>query len=304
MLAAASVDRFAPRGRASDGAVAAGELRACIAVERRVDEVHLRRAEEAGDEAGRRPLEQLERRALLLDLAVAHEHDPVGERHRLDLVVGDVDHGRAELLVQPLDLAAHLVAELGVEVGQRLVEQEELRRCGRWRGRWRRAGAGRRRAGAGMRSSKLRDAEHVGRSLDARLDLGLRRLARPSPKAMFSRDRHVRIERVVLEHHGDVAVARAHVVDDLAADLDEAAVGLLEPGDGAEQRRLPAARRADEHGELAGGDVERYPFSTRLVPKDFSREVILTSDMALSTWHRGLLCSRRPRAFGTGFGIL
>ena len=30
-------------------------------------------------------------------------------------------------LVQPLDLGAHVDPELGVEVGQRLVEQEDLR---------------------------------------------------------------------------------------------------------------------------------------------------------------------------------
>ena len=46
---------------------------------------------------------------------------------------------------------------------------------------------------------------------------------------MFLADRHVRIERVVLEHHGDVAVARAHVVDDLAADLDRAVVMSSSP---------------------------------------------------------------------------
>ena len=91
------------------------------------DEIHARRAEEAGDEARRRPLEKIERRALLLDHAVAHQHDPVGKRHRLDLVVGDVDHRRRDLLVQALDLAPHLVAKLGVEIGERLVEEEDLR---------------------------------------------------------------------------------------------------------------------------------------------------------------------------------
>ncbi len=55
-----------------------------------------------------------------------HDRDAVGKRQRLDLVVGDVDHGRAELHVQLLQLDAELGAELGVEVGERLVEQEDV----------------------------------------------------------------------------------------------------------------------------------------------------------------------------------
>ena len=42
----------------------------------------------------------LDRRADLLDAAAVHDDDAVGERHRLDLVVGDVDGGDAELRVQ------------------------------------------------------------------------------------------------------------------------------------------------------------------------------------------------------------
>ena len=66
------------------------------------------------------------RRIELLDDAAVHHRDAVGERQRLDLVVGDVDHGRAELLVQLLELDAQLGAELGVEVGERLVEEEDV----------------------------------------------------------------------------------------------------------------------------------------------------------------------------------
>ncbi len=64
------------------------------------------------------------RRADLLEQAVAHDRDAVAHRHRLDLVVGDVDGRRAEALVQPRDLGAGLHAQLGVEVRERLVHQE------------------------------------------------------------------------------------------------------------------------------------------------------------------------------------
>ena len=42
----------------------------------------------------------------------------------------------------------------------------------------------------------------------------------------------------------------------LAVDGDLAAADLLQPGEHAQQRRLAAARRADQHDELAVGDVE------------------------------------------------
>ena len=90
-------------------------------------EIHRRRAQKAGDITRRGPLVQVERRARLLDDAVTQQHDAVGHRHGLDLVVRDVDHGLAQLLVQPLDLAAHLVAQLRVEVGQRFVEEVQPR---------------------------------------------------------------------------------------------------------------------------------------------------------------------------------
>ena len=66
----------------------------------------------------------------------------------------------------------------------------------------------------------------------------------------------MRIEGVVLKHHGHVAIARAHVVDDLAADLDLAFGDLLEAGDRAKQRALAATGGANQNGEFAIGYVE------------------------------------------------
>src|SRR3546814_20799812 len=50
-----------------------------------------------------------------------------GLRHRLGLVVGDIDGGVAELVVQPADLEPHLLAEIGGQVRERLVEEKDLR---------------------------------------------------------------------------------------------------------------------------------------------------------------------------------
>ncbi len=69
-------------------------------------------------------------------------------------------------------------------------------------------------------------------------------------------DGHVRVERVALEDHRDVALLRREVVDDLVADPELAVGDLLEPGDHAQRGRLAAAGRADEHHQLAVLDRE------------------------------------------------
>ena len=83
-------------------------------------------ADEGGDEGGARLHVDLVGRALLLDPAAVHHDDPVGEAHRLVLVVGDDDGGRADGGQDLLQLEAQLLAQLGVERRQRLVEQHQL----------------------------------------------------------------------------------------------------------------------------------------------------------------------------------
>jgi hypothetical protein len=68
--------------------------------------------------------------------------------------------------------------------------------------------------------------------------------------------RHGRVERVGLEHHGNVPVLRRDVVDDAAIDRDRAATGLLEAGNDVQQCGFAAAGGTDEHGELAAADCQ------------------------------------------------
>ena len=84
-------------------------------------------AEELVDEGGRRLVIDLARRADLLDPAVVHDGDAVGELQRLFLVVGDEDRGQLHVVVQPAQPAAQFLAHLGVERAERLVEQQHAR---------------------------------------------------------------------------------------------------------------------------------------------------------------------------------
>ena len=98
-----------------------------VAVDRRFDEIHRRRADERGDEeVSRLGVEPL-RRVDLEQPPVAHDGDPLPEGHRLDLVVGDVERGDAEPVVELRQRGAHPDPELRVEVRERLVHQERLR---------------------------------------------------------------------------------------------------------------------------------------------------------------------------------
>ena len=60
-------------------------------------------------------------------LPLVQDEQPVAQGHRLHLVVGDEQAGDPQPALQPADLGTHGEPQLGVEVGQRLVEQEQLR---------------------------------------------------------------------------------------------------------------------------------------------------------------------------------
>src|SRR5829696_7938037 len=82
--------------------------------------------DEAGDEPGRRPIVDVAGASDLLDSAVVHDRDAVRHRHRLALVVRDVDEGRPDLLLDALEFKLHLGPKLEIERAERFVEEEHL----------------------------------------------------------------------------------------------------------------------------------------------------------------------------------
>ena len=145
---------------------------------------------------------------LLHDLAVAHHRRPIAHRHRLDLVVGDVQRGDAEPLLEGDDVGCASRCEVGVEARQRLVHQQQLRLAND-RPPDRRPLLLAARQLAGWRSSTSVRCSILATSSTLRLD---DRLARPSPAGARTdvlAHRHVRVEHVALEHHRHVAGSAA-----------------------------------------------------------------------------------------------
>ena len=86
----------------------------------------IRAADEARDERVGRVLVQVALRADLLHLTVGHDDQAIGHGQRLFLVVRDHHGGEPELLLQLADLDAHFMSQLGIEIGQRLIEQQDV----------------------------------------------------------------------------------------------------------------------------------------------------------------------------------
>ena len=154
--------------------------------------------------------------------------------------MGDVDRGDGQSLVQLLQFNAHLHTQLGVEIGKRLIEQEHLGIAHNGAAE-RDALALAARELARLALQQALDAEDRGRVLYAFFDLGLLELPHFQSERQVGGDAHVRIERIVLEHHGDVAIHRRHFVDHPVVDADLAGSNGFEAGDHAQGRGLAAA---------------------------------------------------------------
>src|SRR5437870_2051614 len=175
-----------------------------------------------------------------------------------NLVVRDVDRGDAELLLELADLRPHLDADLRVEVGQRLVEEQDVRveherACER--------DPLLLAAGELARIAVLEPGEiHLPESLgEPPSDRGAVELPEPEAVSDVGARGHVGPERVVLEDHADVTLVGSQLVHAALAEPDLAGVGCPKARDEAEQRRLAAAGRPEQCEELAVGDLERNP---------------------------------------------
>src|SRR5688572_14527479 len=180
------------------------------ALEAAAHDVHWWRADKLRDKEIGRIAVGFRGRRQLLEHAFVEDCHPVSKRHGFDLIVRDIDGRDAERLLHVLELGSHVAAELRIEIRQRLVHEKDRRAPD---------DGPRQRDTLSLAARKLaRVAIEQIAELHLRCRLSNRAVHfRPGYPPHFERkadvlgDRLVRIKRVGLEDHGDVAVLREDV---------------------------------------------------------------------------------------------
>ncbi|MNZ99257.1 hypothetical protein D3C78_1185750 [compost metagenome] len=210
---------------------------------------------EAGDEGREGFVIEVVGGIPLLQATFLEHADVIADGKGLFLVVCDQNGTGATALENVADLMAEAPAQLHVEVGEWLVEQQQLRLGGQCAGQGHTLllAAGQLVRVAFAEPAKLDQFEHFGHDL-----LLLRVLADAECDVLG--DRQVREQRIVLEHHADPAFLRcqgkAGLGDDLARQLDLTLMHRLEAGDGAQGGGLAAPRRAQQATDVASVEVQ------------------------------------------------
>ena len=168
--------------------------------------------------------------------------------------VGDEDDGLARGLPDPQQLVLELFAGLGVQGGERLVHQQDVRLIGEAPWRWPRAASYRRRAHAGTGPRSRPGPRGPG----IRWPFGRSFPSWTAPAVLqadgdVGRCRAPGEQRVLLEDDGAVLARPGHF---LAVHEDLPGVGPGKPGEQVQERGLAGAAGPDQGEELAGGDVQ------------------------------------------------
>ena len=214
----------------------------------------------------RRPRHYLARRPLLDDVSALHQAQMRGEHRRLVEVVSDEQYCRRELGVQALQLHIQALARAAVHRGERLVQQQHAGIAGQ---RARHCDALLLAARELARPSLLETRDVRLREPRPRLCIAFRGRPVEERAGDVLERRQVRKEPVVLRDVADGTLASRpvdavrRVEPDVVVERDATTAWPQQPGDRAQQRRLAAARRADDADDLARGEreveVERRP---------------------------------------------
>ncbi|MNG96391.1 hypothetical protein D3C79_554550 [compost metagenome] len=248
-------------------------------------DVHFWRPDKAGDKHVFRVVVQVVWRIHLHDMAQLHHADTVAHGHGFGLIVGNIDGGRRfaalfQLLVQIGNTDTHRSTQLGIQVRQRFIEQEHVwffHNCAA-HGHTLRLPT---RELAWQTIQQLFQLQDLGGFVDLLFNLLFRQLAQLQTKRQVIFYRHMRIQRIVLEHHGNTTGFRGQVIHHAVANAHFTAANGFQPCQHPQRGRFGTAGRADNHHKLAIGNGQidaMYRLITvavhflQIVKNDFSHD--------------------------------
>ena len=198
--------------------------------------------------------------------------------------MGDVQRRDIKLLLQLADLFAHAAAQVGVEVAQRLVEQQHFRLEDQ-RARQRHALL----LAAGdlidIAIVEPRQIHHRQRFLHARFHFGARNAEHLQAIADVLPQRHMREQGIRLKHHADVTLLDGTMGHVFTINAYLPVARLFQPGDQAQNGGLAAAGRAEQRHHLPPWDGERDVIDYRVAAEPFG-DVTQFNEIFLA--HHGL----------------
>ena len=220
-----------------------------------VEEVHLGASDKACNKFIGRIVIQILGRIHLLHNAVLHNDNAAGHRHGFSLVVSNINEGCLQSLMQLGDLSTHGNTQLGVQVGQRFVKQENFGLTNDCAAESNTLAltAGQ---GLGFTGQKMSNVQDFCSFFNAALDFILGRLTELQTESHVVIYRHMGIQRVVLENHGDVAIFGRYVIHQFVSDIQLAVGDFFQTGDHAQCGGFTAAGRSDQNDEFLVFDIQ------------------------------------------------
>ncbi len=224
-----------------------------------VQQIDAWRADQLGNKSGGRAIINILGGTDLDDAPLIEHPDAVSHGEGFDLVVGDKDRGRSQCFLQVLQLHTQRLTQLGIQVGERFVHQEDARLA--------HDGATDRdtlhlaaRQVGGFSLQQVVDAQDIGCLVDLLFDLIFREAVhwgaqREGQVVVY---RHVGIERVLLEDKGHIPAGGRPVVDGFFVEVQRALVLFLQPGNDAQGGGFSGSGWAEQDEELAFLDGKRY----------------------------------------------
>ena len=186
------------------------------------------------------------RRIKHLYFSFIDNRNPLSHRHRFDLVMGYIDHRLPVNFMDFNELFSGMSAELGVQIGKRFVQKEEVRLLydGSGKGDTLSLSAGKFTGQAFFKSAQIQNTHSLSHSFFYFFFIQPVHTETVGNILFY---RHMGEECIILENHSYISVSRIHGISQYSVQIQFAGSNRFQSADHTENGRLPAAGRAEKN---------------------------------------------------------